>query len=176
MITYLRYINQEEHVWYDSTNIIYSKLYDTSNSNEKNLKIVFKGGRTYLYKKVSSVDYVRFKLTESTGKGFNSYIKNYECIRIMDTDLEKLETLKEELIQYDADVQLKQVGNLLYKIERKEGTDEFILSLNGKELFRGIDGEFSIVRLLQSMNIAFDDVIVEELPNNSDEELNEIKI
>ena len=55
MIVYNRYVNQEDHVWYESSNIIYSKCYDTQNSKFKSLKIVFKGGRTYLYRDVDAI-------------------------------------------------------------------------------------------------------------------------
>ena len=67
MITFNRYVNQEDHTWYDSSNVVYSKCYDTKSSKFKTLKIVFKGGRTYLYKDVDADDYLRFKTAQSNG-------------------------------------------------------------------------------------------------------------
>ena len=60
MIVYNKYINNEDYTWYDSSNVIFSKCYD-NNSDSKTLKIVFKDGRTYLYKDVATMDYISFK-------------------------------------------------------------------------------------------------------------------
>ena len=176
MILYNRYVNQEDHVWYDSSNIVYSKCYDTKTSPTRTVKIVFKQGRTYVYRNVDANDYVRFKTTQSTGKGFNDFIKKYDAVRIADTDLEKLnelqETFKNEIKENDE----QKLGDLVYTIKVNEKTGEFIIVLGDKTLFRGIEGQFSILDLFTSLNIKHILESVEELPNDSDENMNEIKV
>lgn len=89
-----------DRVWYDSSNIIYSECED--NNDLKTLKVVFKKGLTYLYKKVDTNDYVMFVhggLDGSNGKALNQFIKpKCEYERIEDTDLvalnEELERMK----------------------------------------------------------------------------------
>ena len=39
MIVFNRYVNQEDHTWYDSSNVVYSKCYDTQSTKFKTLKI-----------------------------------------------------------------------------------------------------------------------------------------
>ena len=176
MIIYNRYVNCEDHVWYDSSNIVYSKCYDTKNSPTRTVKIVFKQGRTYVYRNVDANDYVRFKTAESTGKAFNEFIKKYDAVRIADTDLQKLnelqETFKNELKENDE----QKFGDLVYNVKVNESTGEFIIVLGEKTLFRGIEGQFSILDLLTSLNIKHTLEQVEELPNNSDENLDKINI
>lgn len=176
MIQYNRYVNQEDHVWYDSSNIVYSKCYDTQSSNLKTIKIVFKGGRTYVYKQVDTNDYLLFKMATSNGEAFNKYIKKYEAVRIADTDMAKLtelqETFKEEIKESDE----QKLGELIYNIKVDEKTGEFIIVLGDKTLFRGIEGNFSILNLFSSLNIKYSLQKVDELPNDSDEHLDEIKI
>ena len=87
MIIYNRYVNQEDHVWYDSSNIVYSKCYDTQNTKFKTLKIVFKGGRTYVYRNVDADDYIIFKTATSNGQEFNKRIKKYDAVRILNQPL-----------------------------------------------------------------------------------------
>lgn len=176
MIVYNRYVNQEDHVWYDSSNIVYSKCYDSQNTPAKTLKIVFKQGRTYVYRNVDANDYVRFKTSQSTGKAFNELVKKYDAVRIADTDIDKLnelqETFKNELKENDN----QKLGDLVYTIKVIEETGEFIITLGDKTLFRGIEGQFSILNLFTSLNIRHIIQTVDELPKDSDEELDEIKL
>lgn len=173
MVTFSRYVNQEEHVWYDSSNIIYTKCYDTKDSLIKTLKVVFKGGRTYVYH-VDANEYLQFKMSQSSGKAFNELIKKYDAVRIADTnidDLNKLqETFKEELKENDE----QKVGDLIYTIKVNETNGEFIITLGDRTLFRGIEGNFSVLNLLTSLNLKFKMEKVEDLPNDSDEEKEEI--
>ena len=39
MVVYNRYVNNKDHTWYDSSNVVYSLCYD-NNEATKNLKIV----------------------------------------------------------------------------------------------------------------------------------------
>ncbi len=176
MITYNRYVNQEDHVWYDSSNIVYSKCYDTQNSKFKTLKIVFKGGRTYVYRNVDADDYLMFKTAESNGQEFNKRIKKYDALRIEDTDMEKLTELRESFENEIKENDEQKLGDLVYNIMVDEKTGEFIIVLGNRILFRGIEGQFSILNLFTSLNIRHTLQCVDELPNDSDENLNQIKI
>ena len=176
MIVYNRYINQEDHVWYDSSNIVYSKCYDTQTSKFKTLKIVFKGGRTYLYRDVDADDYLNFKTAKSNGEEFNKRIKKYNAVRIEDTDLEKLNELQESLKNETKENEEQKLGDLVYNIKVDENTGEFTIVLGNRILFRGIEGQFSILNLFTSLNIKHTIQRVEELPNDSDENQNKIVV
>lgn len=94
-----------EKCWYDSTNIIYSECFDYENEY-KDLNIVFKEGRTYLYKKINVNDYVAFRNATSQGSALSKYITKkengkplYECVRLSDKNLAELEEKRKELIK-----------------------------------------------------------------------------
>jgi len=174
MIIYNRYINQEDHVWYDSSNIVYSKCYDTQPSKFKTLKIVFKNGRTYVYKNVDADDYIMFKTAQSNGQEFNKRIKKYDAVRIEDTDLKKLDDLMESFKNETKETDEQKVGDLVYNIQVNEKTGEFVIILGNRVLFRGIEGQFSILNLFTSLSIRHTLQQVDELPNNSDENENKI--
>lgn len=153
-IIYNRYVNSEDHTWYDSTNVVYSLCYDNSEI-AKTLKIVFKQGKTYLYKDVDVNDYLMFKNAESSGSGANQYIiKKYKPLRLQDTDLTELEKLKEDFIN-DGKITEEAFTNLVYSIEYDNDSGDFSLQLNGKEIYHGCEGSVSIINLFRSMNIKF---------------------
>ena len=176
MIIYNRYVNQEDHVWYDSSNIVYSKCYDTQASKFKTLKIVFKGGRTYVYRNVDADDYLMFKTAESNGQEFNKRIKKYDAVRIEDTDMTKLAELQESFKNEIKENDEQKLGDLVYNIIVDEKTGEFVIKLGDRILFRGIEGQFSILNLFTSLSIRHTIQQVDELPNDSDENLDKIKI
>lgn len=154
-IIYNRYLNNVDHTWYDSSNILYSECFDNVGIN-KNVKLVFKGGRTYLYKDVNADDYLQFKLTnESHGSAVNKFIvKKYECVRLSDTDMETLEKFKESTIEEDNKID-ESMSNIAYHIDINDETGEFNLSINNRQLFSGIEGQVSILNLLKSLNIKY---------------------
>lgn len=176
MIVFNRYVNQEDHTWYDSSNVVYSKCYDTQSTKFKTLKIVFKGGRTYLYKDVDTDHYMQFKTAQSNGEAFNKYIKQYKAVRITDTDMQKLNELQESFKEEKKEIDEQKLGDLVYRIQVDEKTGEFIILMGEKILFRGIEGQFSILNLFTSLNFKYILQQVDELPNDSDENLDEIKI
>lgn len=153
MIVYNKYTNLRDHTWYDSSNIVYSECID-SDTEKKTLKIVFKQGRTYLYRDVDVEDYILFKNAESNGKAFNQYIKKYECVRMPDTSQSDLDNMRTEFMEEDGQT-TEAFSNLQYELEVDNATGEFTLKLNRKDIFSGIEGQVSIVRLLKSMNIAY---------------------
>ena len=60
---------------YESSNII-SSVYDTGNEE---LKVTFKGGRTYTYDGVPHKIFTKLRLSDSQGKFFNQNIsRNYK--------------------------------------------------------------------------------------------------
>ena len=135
---------------------------------------MFKGGRTYVYRDVDANDYLLFKQSESNGQGFNKWIKKYKAVRIADTDMEKLNELKESFSDEVKENEDTKLGDLCYHIKVDEKTGEFIIVLGDKTLFRGIEGNFSILNLFSSLNIKYILQQVEELPNESDENLDKI--
>lgn len=172
MIVYNRYIDNKDHTWYDSSNVIYSICYNNE-QQFKNIKVVFKNGRTYLYRDVDVNDYIAFRSAESNGKAVNQYIvKKYKGIRLPDTDLDKLESLKQELIE-DNRVTERAFTNLAYHLSVNEKTGDFALFLNNKPIYRGVEGQVSIMNLLKCMGIAYsiDDEYTKEEENVEDNEL-----
>lgn len=144
---YNHYKCNVDHTWYDSSNIIYSECFDSP--DYKSLKIVFKGGRTYLYKDVDPMDYLLFRDGESNGKIFNSKIKNLPCTKLEDTNLEKLEELKQEFIQFDNTKEKN------YHLEIDEITGNFNLYINNVLVYKGVEGFVSIINLLKSIGIQY---------------------
>ena len=110
MLKYCKY-DLERHVdevWYDSSNVIYSKFVEDENENKGNLYVVFKGGKQYLYKDVSYINYLSFKnggIDGSSGRALNEYIiKSYASEKMEDVDindiLSVLESTKPEECTY----------------------------------------------------------------------------
>ena len=153
-IVYNRYINGQDHTWYDSSNVLYSLCYDIPSAN-KNLKVIFKQGRTYLYKDVDVNDYLMFKNASSNGEAINKYIiKKYKALREQDTDLDKLNELKESFINENKETD-KAFTNLAYHIDYDDMSGEFLLKLNNRILFHGYENQVSIINLFKSMNIKY---------------------
>ena len=158
MISYNKYTNSRDYTWYDSSNVIHSECIDT-NDTAKSLKIVFKGGRTYLYRNVDVNDYVLFKTAQSTGEGFNKHIKKYKSVRLPDIDITTLNEKQREF-QEETKIVEEAITNLAYKLEINKETQEFRLSLNDKVIYEGVENQVSIIRLLKSMciNYSFDEL------------------
>lgn len=84
-----------DRVWYESSNVIYSEFYEHDVDNFGELYIVFKGGKRYLYKNVSYMNYLYFKNAVfnegSSGKALNEYIiKNYKGEKVDDASIEDI--------------------------------------------------------------------------------------
>lgn len=108
------YENGIDKVWYDSSNIVYSECDDLLNSL-KRLKIVFKGGRSYLYFDVNVNDYLLFRENPSQGSALTRYIKQYKFQQVEDTDIDKLKQELEEIIEKEQ--QLNDKKALFGKLE-----------------------------------------------------------
>lgn len=153
MKLYSKYENGIEHVWYESSNIVYSQCYDKGAG--KSLKLVFKGGRTYLYTGVSIDDYILFRDAQSTGESASkNIIKKYKAVRLEDVDLAKLAKMLEEFNESDNEIN-KTIGNLIYHIEANKETGEIRLKLGDKVLYEGIEGNISLIDLFASMRLKY---------------------
>lgn len=100
MITF-RYYDKDERVdriWYSSSNILYSEC-DDKTDDFKELRITFKNGETYAYKKVDVNDYVLFAhggIDASNGKAFWKIIRpKYEAEKIGKKTTEEINNLME---------------------------------------------------------------------------------
>ena len=164
MKIYSKYENSQEFCWYDSSNILFSKCYDNP-GNLKVVKLIFKNGRTYLYKDVEANDYVVFRDAESNGSAFTKHIKKYAATRIQDTDLDKLNEMKERFM-----------NELGYVIEYCDKTGEFALKIGSKTLYTAIEGNVSIINLFKSMGINCTLKSVDEIENMTDEEEDKINV
>ena len=154
-ITQRKYINNVEHIWYESSNLVYSACYNGARQ-EKTLKVVFKNGRTYVYKDVDVNDYMAYTRTySSNGSAFNTYIvKKYKGVRVSDTDATKLEELRKMFLDEDKKIE-EALSPLSYVLEINDNTGEFRLVLDGKPIYEGVEGQVSIVNLLSSIHIQY---------------------
>ena len=155
MLTYTKYIDNQSHDWYDSSNLLYSLAYD-NNGPTVTLKVVFHDGRTYRYRDVDKQDFISFRMAQSNGKAFGQYIRNkYKGERLSDTSKEKLEELRQEHIHDEQEIDDSRNSDLVYEMRYIEKTRDLALYLGGKRKFRGKEGEISAINLLKCMNIHF---------------------
>lgn len=154
MKTYSKYINNEDHNWYDSSNIIYSVCFDDQKNGNKSLKIIFKGGRTYLYRDVTPIEYTQFRDAQSQGKVFNEFIKNHECVKLDDTSLDDLERMRLKFIE------MGDVIDLNLTINMNDDTGEFQLYKDGIKIFESIEGEVAILNLFKAIGLSYNYNIV----------------
>lgn len=177
MIVYNKYLDNQDYTWYDSSNVIFSKCYDNPDSSSKTLKIVFKNGRTYIYKDVDINDYLTFKTAKSNGQSVNtSIVKKYKGVRISDTDVDKLTKLKDDFIESEKNISETQMKDLVYKVDYDEKNSEFILKIGDKVIYHGNENKVSLFSLFKSMNIAYSLNVVDKIEYETDENKEEIKI
>lgn len=102
-----KYENNLDKCWYDSSTIIYSECIDNDNSY-KDLKVIFKDGRTYLYKNLIVQDYLLFRSDSSQGKALNKFIacknpitgkQKYVFEKIENSNLEIIDNEKKLLME-----------------------------------------------------------------------------
>lgn len=151
MIIYSRYYNNVDHTWYDSSNIHYSE-WDES-STKSILKLVFNNGRAYTYENVDVNDYLMFKADSiSTGKAANQYIiKKYTGTRIDDVQLDVLDNLKEDLINFDTTMS-KTLSELNMYVE--VCNEDWVVKINDIVLAKfNITENPNYIRLLNSFGL-----------------------
>jgi hypothetical protein len=101
--------NRIEKCWYDSSNILYTEINDKQDAL-KEIKIIFKGGRTYMIKDVKINDYLLFRENISQGVAYNKYLAvkgRYVIEKVENTDLSQLEVEKQLLIEKQDQEKLK---------------------------------------------------------------------
>lgn len=169
------YKDNVDYTWYDSSNVLYSECYDKDN-DLKDLKIVFKGGRSYLYEKIDVNDYLMFRSDLSQGKALNKYIivkdvngnPKHNVVRLPDTDLNELENNRLMIIE-ERNKPVEETDNTIYHIEMDETNNNVRLLFENKVVFEGVENQISIFQLLKALNIRADITKV-EIPNlNSNE-------
>ena len=177
MIVYNKYLDNQDYTWYDSSNVLFSKCYDDPNSNTKTLKIVFKNGRTYIYKDVDINDYLTFKTAQSNGQAVNtSIIKKYKGVRISDTDVDKLTELREKFINDEKEISETPLKDLIYKVDYNEHNGEFTLAIGDKVIYHGNENKVSLFSLFKSMNIAYSLNVVDKIDYETDENKGKINL
>lgn len=170
MIVYNKYLDNQDYTWYDSSNVLFSKCYDNPDSNTKTLKIVFKNGRTYIYKDVDINDYLTFKMAQSNGQAVNtSIIKKYKGVRISDTDVDKLSELREKFVNDEKEISETPLKDLIYKVNYNEQCSEFTLVIGDKVIYHGNESKVSLFSLFKSMNIAYSLNVVDKIDYETDE-------
>lgn len=145
------YKDEVDYTWYDSSNILYSECYD-KNNDLKSLKVVFKGGRSYLYEKINVNDYLLFRSDLSQGKALNKYIIKYASVRLPDTDLEELENSRKLIIESRNQVSEDDV-NTIYHIQYDDSNGNIKLLFEDKTIFEGVENNISLFKLLKALNI-----------------------
>ena len=177
MIVYNKYLDNQDYTWYDSSNVLFSKCYDDPNSNTKTLKIVFKNGRTYIYKDVDINDYLTFKTAQSNGQAVNtSIIKKYKGVRISDTDVDKLTELREKFINDEKEISETPLKDLIDKVDYNEQNGEFTLAIGDKVIYHGNENKVSLFSLFKSMNIAYSLNVVDKIDYETDENKEKINL
>ena len=95
------YKDNIDKCWYNSSNVKYSECNDIE-SGLKEVKVVFKDGRTYIYKGIPVQQYLMFRNSASQGSALFKYIavKNkYETEKLENSDLSLIESEKLMIIE-----------------------------------------------------------------------------
>lgn len=94
-----------QKVWYESSMIAYTEMFENENENKGDLHVTFKNGSTYIYKDVLFEDYILFiggGTDASQGKTLNKVIKSkYEFEKGENKDVKKLFDILEGLNKID---------------------------------------------------------------------------
>lgn len=154
------YRNNVDYTWYDSSNILYSECYDKDN-DLKDLMIVFKGGRTYLYEKIDVNDYLMFRSDLSQGKALNKYITvkdvtgkpKHNVIRLPDTDLNELENKRLLLIEERNKPLEEDEYKAIYNVQYDDSNKNIKLLFENTVIFEGVENKISLFEILKALNI-----------------------
>ena len=117
--------NRLDHCFFDSSNVVYAVCNDKLD-DLKDLTVVFKDGRTYLYEQIPVSTYLLWRQSVSQGKDLFKYIvvkdkgvDRYKTTRIQDTDLKMMESKKQEIL-LEREIKRKE---LLKEQENVEGSN-----------------------------------------------------
>lgn len=154
-LIYNNYKDKVDKCWYDSTNIIFSECIDYENEL-KDLKVVFKGGRYYLYKNVDVNDYLLFRTDISQGKALSKYITpKYTGVRLPDVNIEDLTNEMKLLIEEKENntILVDDKKNAIYHIKLDSETNEIELYINNNLIFEGINGTLDLFEIISLLGI-----------------------
>lgn len=98
-MTIFKYYNNQkelERAWFDSSNLLYGECDDSSDGEDKTVRLVFNNGAKYEYTGVHVLDWVKLRNAKSNGKEFNVTFRKggYECKKLEDVSVDEL---KEEM-------------------------------------------------------------------------------
>jgi len=156
--------NAKDYVWYNSDNLYYSEAIE-NNDGTINLKIIFKQGATYLYYKVSKIDYLAVKNNDSNGVAFSTFINKkigdkpkYLYKRIDDTSIAEIDDLRKKLEEYAFCEQEKQINTEQPNTNRENEVinqkDVYTSSSRNECLIRFDKDEYRIVVELNGKEIS----------------------
>lgn len=162
ILTY--YKDKIDKCWYDSTNVIYSECYDHEN-DYKDLKVVFKEGKTYVYKGVDVNDYILFKTDLSQGKALNKYIiKKYKGLRLPDMDMSLIEEDKQLLLEESrtslAEGEIEK--ETFYHIKYDLNSNKIQLYCDNVKIFEGINNQINLYDVMKALGIKCSSENIEE--------------
>lgn len=105
----------------DSIKVLYKSsmiLSSTYDKKTNNLNIVFNNGGNYNYENVKKTDYLKFEMSESIGKGFNEFIKQYPTTKLEKADtqliLEEIDKVKGNALKAITQLMVKQMDGMTY--------------------------------------------------------------
>ena len=151
-----KYINQRDNVWYDgTTNVLFTSYYLPEGKEIGLLKIVFKGGDTYMYYNVPQEIYIQLRESESASKAVNKLIKNqYTYVHLSKTDLSELKHF-EDICDSENKRVKDATEKLQYSIEGDKETGKIRLKSENKVIFESNTVNVNIFSLLLSMGIPY---------------------
>ena len=143
-VTYKKIETEIEHVWYQSSNIYYTKVnlgkQGTKTFNEipgieipnvptVDVTVVFNRGAQYLYKDVELHDYISFRdtlnrETDSHGKNFILHIKKFPVEKQDDMNMDELQELKVKFLKEDKRNEISHEKERISKMSFQEKVEE----------------------------------------------------
>lgn len=147
-----KYDNNLDKAWYDSSNIIYSECDDNDNAL-KTVRVTFKDGRTYQYNNVNVNDYLMFRESESQGKTFNSYLKQYECVKIENKNIEDINKELEELLHPSEECKVTLSENKLTIIDNEKNEHIYEIDEKYSDIFAQVFSILDVKFLIKNESI-----------------------
>lgn len=143
-----------DRVWYESSNVFYSKFVENENDNNGQLYVTFKNGATYHYKDVDMpTDYILFKnggIDASQGKTLNKRIKGkYDYERVEDADMVMLQEELDKMRENQKEEKPKTFNKILEEMFTETAT------LLGGEDIDDKDAFFTANEFLDRLNEVF---------------------
>lgn len=126
-MTIFKYYNKKkelERAWFDSSNLLYGECDDSSDGENKTVRLVFNNGAKYEYSAVHVLDWLKLRNAESNGKEFNVTFRKggYECKKLEDVNTDEL---KEEM-EF-------RMNKGLFFIKGDYNVDEHLLTITDEE-------------------------------------------